>query len=474
MPSLRKTIRLVCFFVVICSLSLNTACQKDEDDGIVPAGPLALSTSTSLAILEQKADDQTALTLRWTTGTNSGTGSSISYVLQMDKQGNSFANPVLFEMGKAVYEKAFTVADLNSMIREQFGESGGSVGAYEARIIATIYDTPPLTSTSPVVQFSITTYEPVSSTLYLIGSASSAGWDANNAIALIPDPDDPAIFSYRGALGIGEFKFITSLGNLLPSYVRGVDDNHIAYRTSESQPDVSFIITEPAMYRIDVSLLDLTITTSKLDLPAYENIYMVGSAAPNGWDITAATELLQDSDNPFIFSYTGVMNPGEFKFPVNQNGDWGQDMYMMLSDSTMYLHHGGDPDDSKWSIEKKGHYIITLNLSDNTISIKRTSLFVVGSATPIEWNIGEAIELEEDATDGCIFTYTGPMVSGEFKFPVNRNTDWGQDMYMRTSDTEMYRHKGGDPDDNKWNITADGNYVITANVETLVISIQKQ
>lgn len=464
----------MCFFVVICSLSLNTSCQKDEDDGILPAGPLTLSTSTSSAILEQKSDAQTALTLRWTTGTNNGTGASISYVLQMDKQGNDFANPVLYEMGKAVYEKAFTVADLNNMIREQFGATAGSAAAYEARIIATIYDAPPVTAVSPLVQFSITAYEPVSSTLYLLGSASAAGWDANNAIALIPDDDDPTTFSYRGALGIGEFKFITTLGDLLPSYVKGADDSHIAYRISENQPDVSFVITEPAMYRIDVSLLDLTISTLKLDLPAYENIYMVGSAAPNGWDITAATALLQDSDNPFIFSYTGVMNPGEFKFPVNRNGDWGQDMYMMLSDSTMYLHHGGDPDDSKWSIEKKGHYIITLNLSDNTISIKRTKLFVVGSATPIEWNIGEAIELEEDATDGCIFTYTGQMVAGEFKFPVNRNTDWGQDMYMRTSDTEMYRHKGGDPDDNKWNIAADGNYIIVANVETLVISIQKQ
>jgi hypothetical protein len=62
------------------------------------------------------------------------------------------------------------------------------------------------------------------------------------------------------------------------------------------------------------------------------------------------------------------------------------------------------------------------------------------------------------------------MVAGEFKFPVNRNTDWGQDMYMRVDDTHMYRHKGGASDDNKWNITADGNYVITANVEKLTIS----
>jgi predicted transposase YbfD/YdcC len=201
---------------------------------------------------------------------------------------------------------------------------------------------------------------------------------------------------------------------------------------------------------------------------------MVGSSAPNGWDISNATPLVQDSENPFLFTYSGVMQAGEFKFPVNRNSDWGQDMYMKTDDTHMYLHKGGASDDNKWAIEKKGYYTITLNLMDNTISINRLKLYMVGSATPIGWSIDKAVEMTEDATDGCIFIYSGPMVAGEFKFPVNRNSDWGQDMYMKTDDTHMYLHKGGASDDNKWNITTDGNYVINANVETLSLSIQKQ
>jgi hypothetical protein len=38
----------------------------------------------------------------------------------------------------------------------------------------------------------------------------------------------------------------------------------------------------------------------------------------------------------------------------------------------------------------------------------------------------------------------------------------------------MYRHKGGASDDEKWTLTAAGDYVITANLETLDISIVKQ
>lgn len=470
----RVGLSLVLSVLVVFSMSFLTSCVDEEETDIALAGDLALTASSSELVLQQIDNTNTALTLSWTTGTNNGTGASISYKLEIDKQGNNFANPLTFEMGKAVYEKAFTVSELNATMLETFNVAAGTPALFESRVISTIYDTPAKTDVSDVITFNVTPYEPVTTTLYLLGTVLPTGWEAGNALAMTPDAENPTIFSFRGALGVGEFKFITTLGSLLPAYQRGADESHLVYRTAESQPDNKFSVTEAGVYNIVVSLLDLTIEVVKLDLPAYEHIYMVGGAAPNGWDITNATELVQDPDNPSIFTYSGVMNAGEFKFPVNRNSDWGQDMFMRLTDSTMYLHHGGDPDDNKWNIEKKGHYIITLNLSDNTISMKRTKLFMVGSATPIGWTITEAIELVEDATDGCIFTYSGPMVAGEFKFPVNRNSDWGQDMYMRTSDTEMYRHVGGGADDNKWNITADGDYVIIANVETLGISIQKQ
>ena len=82
-----------------------------------------------------------------------------------------------------------------------------------------------------------------------------------------------------------------------------------------------------------------------------------------------------------------------------------------------------------------------------------------------------------------LFPYTtlfrsDKLVEGEFKFPVNRNGDWGQNMYMRDpgDPTKMYLHKGGDPDDSKWSIAAGdaGTYLLTLNVQALTINIQKQ
>ena len=460
--------------IVLISLVSFTSCSKEEVYTVEPAGELKLSVSSQEIHLQQLYDQQSALTVSWTTGTNNGTGAAISYLLQMDRVGNNFASPLVYDLGKTIYEKSFTVAELNQYLINDFGVTAGQSGTYEFRLTATVHTNPEAVQTSEVTGVEVATYVPVSTTLYLIGSASPNGWDANNGIALTPKADNPTVFEFKGALGVGDFKFVTTLGQFLPTYNKGSDDSKLFYRTSDDQPDDSFTVSEGAVYKIVVNLLELKISIQKLDLPAYEALFIVGSASPLGWDISNALELEQDADNPFIFRYTGVLLAGEFKFPVNRNSDWGQDMFMYESDTTMYLHHGGDPDDNKWTIDKKGFYVLTLNLSDLSIKIHREELYMVGSATPIGWTITDAIQLTEDETDGCVFVYEGPMVEGEFKFPVNRRSDWGQDMYMRLSDTEMYRHNGGDPDDNKWTISSDGNYRIVANLETLSISIQQR
>ena len=470
-----KKIRIynVVLLVSLLTVGLFSSCEQNLPDNIVKAGALALSASKTTIELNQKNSSNEAISLTWTTGTNHGTGASISYVLQIDKKGNNFTNAITEDMGKGIYVKSFTVGELNDSLLNRWVSTPGTETELEARVISTVYSTPSVNDTSAVITILATPYQPVSKTLYLYGSASPKGTDLNNALALTPQ-SDPTVFVYQGSLAVGTFKFITTKGQLLPSYNKGDDSTKLALRTADSQPDGQFSITEAGVYKIVVSLLDLSISYSKIDYPAYSEIYMVGGAAPNGWDIANATKLTQSTSNPFIFTYQGVMQVGEFKFPVNRNTDWNQDMFERVDDTHMYLHAGGTPGDDKWTITKKGFYTITLNQLDNTISIYREKLYMVGSATPIGWTITNAIQMTEDATDGCIFTYTGPMVAGEFKFPVNRNSDWGQDMYMRTDDSHMYRHIGGQADDKKWTINAAGNYVITANLETLSISFIKQ
>ena len=464
----------------LSSVFMMNSCTKDEPITISMGAPVALSTSADNVVLAQKNDASVAVSINWTAGSNQGTGSSISYTLDVDRDGNNFANAKSYNMGKAVYQKDFTVSELNDLLLNYWNVQPGTAVTLEARITAKIANDNVSDDVTEPIKFTVTPYEPVSSTLYLIGDASPNGWDANNAIAMTPDANDPTTFSYQGTLKAGNLKFITTLGSFLPSYQKGKDDNTLVYRTDDTQPDDQFAIAEDGIYIIKLNLVDLTITITKQPGPPYDKLYLVGDATPNGWDIANATPMVQNPDNLFQFTYDGVLTPGDFKIPVNRNTDWSQDMYMRdPSDSTkIYLHNGGDPDDSKWTITNENQYHVMVDLKKMTITIEPLKLYIVGSATSIGWDITNAIELTQDPNNWYIFTFQGDLGEGEFKFPVNRNSDWGQDMYMPDPNdpTKMYRHIGGEADDNKWTISAAdaGTYTLTLNVQDLTINIQKQ
>ncbi len=470
---------LLLAMLLFSGIALNS-CKEEFDIVISDGEAVSLSVSDADLILNQKTSGSTALSFNWTRGSNKKTGSSISYTLEIDQSGNNFSTSLAFDMGKGVFEQSFTGKNLNDLIVETWGIAAGSAIAMEARVVALISNETVEDDISEVISLSITTYAPVSKTLYFMGNAAPNGWDASKATPMIPDPDDPTTFTFQGDLNPGQLKFITVLGTFLPSYQKGEDENSLLYNTDNSQPTVNFEISEQGKYNITMNLVDLTISIDLVEGPGYDVLYIFGSATPGGWDIENALEMLPNPDNLFKFNFDGVLSPGEFKIAVNKDPDLGQDMFMRDPDdsSKVYLHKGGDPDDSNWGVSEENIHSIELNLSNYTISIEPTKLYIIGSATPVGWNISDAIELEQDPAEWYIWRYEGPLIEGEFKFPVNRQFDWAQDMYMKDPNdpSKMYRHKGGEEDDEKWVFTeADaGNYLLTLNIIDLTIDIHKQ
>ncbi|MCK9207908.1 MAG: SusF/SusE family outer membrane protein [Salinivirgaceae bacterium] len=474
-------------FSILLIFSLLNSCQKD---GIVLPeaidNPLTLSVSADTMVLDQRLASN-ALSFNWTTGSNKGTGASIEYTFQIDKKGNSFTTALSYNLGKAVYTKSFTYAELNNSMLNQWGLEPDAPAILESRVIAVISAPDIKPDTSSVAESRITPYLPVTSELYIFGSATEVGWDIANAIELTPDNQDPTIFKFQGAMYKGTFKFSVNRNTDFAQdmYMRdpaSADSSKIYLHKGGGSDDNQWEIIEAGQYQIQVSLLDLTIEITKMQGPAYDVLYIVGDATPIGWDIANAIALVQNPDNLFQFIYDGILVPGDFKFPVNQNTDWGQDFFMRdpnSSDSTkVYLHNGGDSDDNKWTITKKGWYRIVLDISKMTIKIEPLELYIIGSATEVGWNIGQAIPLTQNTDEPYLFVFQGNLGAGEFKFPVNRQSDWGQDMYMKDpeDETKMYRHRGGAADDSKWVLEAGdaGTYILTLNVKDLTIDIAKQ
>ena len=192
-------IKRLSFVAMICVLSLS-GCQDDYEAEISKGELIQLSASSSEMVLTQAESFNTAITFNWTTGSNQGTGASISYVLEMDKAGNNFASPKVYDFGKQVYDKSVSVEDLNDMANELWSVEYGQSVDMEARVTAKIADETVADDVSSVVSFSVQTFKPVTETLYIVGSATPAGWNISEAIEMVPDNEKPWVFVYEGQL----------------------------------------------------------------------------------------------------------------------------------------------------------------------------------------------------------------------------------------------------------------------------------
>src|SRR5690606_17579040 len=256
--------------------------------------------------------------------------------------------------------------------------------------------------------------------------------------------------------------------------------------TEDSQPDDKFTIAAAGRYSISVNLLNLTISIKEAPGAPFEKLWVLGDAMPKGWDINNPDEMHVDASNAFVFKFNGVLNAGEFKIPTT-TGDFNTAYYMPLvnhqdiSETGVQLVPAGGPD-LKWKITNPGPYKIKLDLETMKMEIKPftpyAQIWMVGDATPAGWNIDNPTPLTRDPLDPNVFTYTGPMAAGEFKFPVFTGNGWAGDFFMPEvngageESTRMRFVPGGNPDF-KWKLTQAGNYKITINQLYETISIEK-
>ena len=327
--------------------------------------------------------------------------------------------------------------------------------------------------------------------LYIVGSATSVGWSIDQAIQLTIDPENANIFTFQGILVPGEFKFPVNRNTDWQQDMMMNDtanEGHFYYHNGGEPDDVSWTIAEgdSGKYYIVLDFVTMTIDITKLGATP-DALYIFGSATAVGWKVDQSIELVRNPENANQFIFDGKLIAGEFKFPVNRQSDFGQDMMMkdLENEGHFYHHIGGAEDDNKWVIAEgeEGLYHIVLDFTDMTIDISTVSgvpdaLYIVGSATPIGWSIDQAIELSINPDNAYQFIYEGTLVPGEFKFPVNQNTDWAQDMMMKdtVNDGMFYHHIGGAADDHKWEIAEGegGTYKIVLDFSDYTIDIALQ
>ncbi len=235
----------------------------------------------------------------------------------------------------------------------------------------------------------------------------------------------------------------------------------------------------------------------------YDSLFLVGDAPPNGWSISDPTPMQQSAENPWIFVYEGMLNPGELKISTFTgdwcDGDWllapSQHPELQDVDQTGYTVYEGcapEEEDFKWLIDRDeiSEYVVTVNLQEETVSfeylgpqeVDYDELFLVGNALATGWSIEDPTPMEQSSTYPWIFSYEGFFSFGEFKISTFTG-DWCDGDWIRPpsmhpplSDADFIITSGcpADGEDYTWEITTDdvGDYRITVDLmeETITIA----
>lgn len=137
-----------------------------------------------------------------------------------------------------------------------------------------------------------------------------------------------------------------------------------------------------------------------------------------------------------------------------------------------------------WHAAAGGNYALVFDFNNCTLKatysrIDVQGLYLIGAATPGNWEVADATPMTPDADNNKIYTWEGDLKVGEFKIltdltegydgltlhPLAANTPIGKD---KIDNAPFACYKGGD--DNKWNVSVAGTYKLTFNCEDCTMS----
>lgn len=246
----------------------------------------------------------------------------------------------------------------------------------------------------------------------------------------------------------------------------------------------------------------------------YTELYALG-ASVNKWDSNDPEPMNKVGKNLFEIEVDLIKSNENklIKFCTTKGKDWDQTDFLVpaavetdkaygilkegegnkLQHTSVKLDGQDNLKDWFFGLEtgKSGKYRLTVDPVNLTVKAERLSslsdkaetvwkegmVYMVGDATPAGWDINSPTEMVKN---GDMFTYEGPLNEGEMKFPVEFR--WDGPTYMAEEAGTDITAGGefttvltpnGDPD-NKFKVTAAGDYKLTLDTKNLKLKVEKK
>lgn len=183
------------------------------------------------------------------------------------------------------------------------------------------------------------------------------------------------------------------------------------------------------MKRISLMLI-LALLFLKVAAQNYTQVYLIGGAAPNGWDNNKAEymTLVSTTEENAIFTWTGPLKASDFKF-INTLGTWqpsfnapteNEPIELGKSHNLVYNESGND---HKFMLSESGFYTVTVDLKKLTMVVEKANveipeeLWITGTAIP------EGTVKLSKIYGVANFAYNGELQQGELKIMTTPTPD---------------------------------------------------
>jgi len=365
----------ISILILAIGLTCLYSCKKDETKAVLtnftPAQVLTPITGSKYILLKENKDS-ILFTYTWTAATYNLTDlAKPTYTLQMDTAGGDFSKPKVLYTTTDNLAFPITVGAMNDIILSIYKGQADSVATFQFRVAASlVVNSPAANNASEPVILEITPYSDivVVTPIYLLGSATSVGWDNTKALEMthIGEGGQFAIVEHLTPVTDAYIKFIADLGQWAPQWgtdASGTSEGGVlVYRPTESVPDPP-AIPAPAVegdYWIMADTANLVYEVAWTS----SQLYLVGAATTAGWDNTKGIPF--DKVSPGIFTITTTLTAGGMKF-LEVLGQWAPQWGTDASGTgnfgpLIYRPTESVPDPAEVPSPGSGTYTITVNL----------------------------------------------------------------------------------------------------------------
>lgn len=368
--------------LAILGIGLSSSCKKEPKEPVLDMNKTNAavitepSNGSSIILLESDADS--VIKFSWTAATyNLNDLETVKYLLQMAKSGTGFTSSIeLVSTTNTYYET--TVGAFNTKLI-QLGETGEAPANYDFRVVSYINNTTEYTNANSeltTVEFTIYQDIIVVTPIYLLGSATTVGWEAGDALEMTYLEDGKfAIVETLTPVADAYMKILSDQGAWAPQW--GTDETGtseggpLVYRPTEDVEDPPGIPGPEVEgdYYILADTANLSYEISKTSA----TLFLAGDATQAGWDNTNGIAFTKDA--PGIFSLVTNLNAeGGMKF-LELSGEWapqwGTDEGGTANGGNLVYR----PDESTQdppnipAPSSAGSYLIELNLITKTYTI---------------------------------------------------------------------------------------------------------